>query len=147
MTSVGRVPPGGGNAGGHRNADPRIGVEETIAREQRCNVLLPVAARQADAEKARRHPHTSEVLRQAKDLAAVGAQGLEDTVPVEEATIEDADPRPAGGDQTPVHVHELRQGRLHAATAVSAVKNACAFKSVSSYSRAGTESATMPPPA
>src|SRR5262245_38100400 len=84
------------------------------------------------------------MVREGEHGAAIRAHGFEQAVAVHEATIEDAH----GGARrwNEAAVQEDDRGNFHDISA-SARKKARDFKRVSAYSRSGSESATMPPPA
>src|SRR5690242_2900071 len=100
----------------------------------------PVALGNRQADAVCRAPQPRQVLIAHEDVVAVGADGFVDAVTIEEAVIKDGDLRLFFFHEPVVQVDPHDHARWNE------LKNACALWSVSSYSFAGSESATIPAP-
>ena len=94
----------------------------------------------SQADRVRRPAKPSKMQVPHEDLAPVGANRFIDAITVEKTMIED-------GDDGLLFFHEpIIEVYPHRYVCWSALKKAWAFWSVSSYSLAGSESATIPAP-
>ena len=133
-------------AGSSRDGDAKVCVavfvSDVIPRhgfmeERRPPVL---GNRDGQADRVRRPAKPSKMLVPHEDPAPVGANRFIDAIAVEKTMIED-------GDDGLLFFHEpIIEINPHRYVCCSALKKAWAFWSVSSYSLAGSESATIPAP-
>ena len=129
---------------GDGDAKVRVGVfvSDVIARHSFMEERRPpvLGNRDGQADRVRRPAKPGKMLVPHEDPSPVGANRFIDTIAIQEAMVED-------GDDGLLFFHEpIIEINPHLYVCCSALKKAWAFWSVSSYSLAGSESATIPAP-